>query len=438
MGSTAGGERFVREHFPLLTGSKKGKVPFFPEIPTTLVDLYHRGESSTALASTLGSPKLLGEQGPLPDDLVLFFFDGLSAQLYQEDLAKHLEPFATGGHLATSSMLAQFPSTTSAQVTTLYTMKPVEQTGVWEWFYYEQNLDRIISPLILQEVRRGNFTDLTQEQAEAIFPSSRLMETLAPHVEEACVLQPVLISESRTSSILTTGARRRGYGNMLDLFVKLEDEFEIAGKKGGGKRLWLCYLCEGDTLSHQHGPWSRQARSFWDRLFSSLAIFFSKRLSLQGVKKGRSFGTWVFSDHGHLEIDHEKLLYLDEIYPPLKRYLRRDDEGAPLAPAGSLRDYFLYLSNEGREHIGKIQQGLQSRLEGDAWVATFEELTSYAIWPTDISLCARAQFPDLCVCPKASHSVWWYEGRGKAPLLRGSHGGLTTIERETPFLEFLS
>src|SRR3954469_20604074 len=42
---------------------------------------------------------------------------------------------------------AQFPSTTKAHLTTLYTGLPVEQHGLYERLFYEPSLDTVISPL---------------------------------------------------------------------------------------------------------------------------------------------------------------------------------------------------------------------------------------------------------------------------------------------------
>ena len=60
------------------------------------------------------------------------------------------EPFlkTAPGAGQVEKLIAQFPSTTAAHLTTLHTGMPVGEHGIFEWIYYEPALDAIIAPLL--------------------------------------------------------------------------------------------------------------------------------------------------------------------------------------------------------------------------------------------------------------------------------------------------
>ncbi len=112
------------------------------------------------LQSTLlgGSSPALQPQGwaSLPhryDRVVVLFLDALGWRFF-ERFQDHplLQRFVRSGSV--TRLTSQFPSTTSAHVTTLYTGDPVGQHGVFEWFYYEPVVDAMIGPLALLFRRR--------------------------------------------------------------------------------------------------------------------------------------------------------------------------------------------------------------------------------------------------------------------------------------------
>ncbi|MCB0025926.1 MAG: alkaline phosphatase family protein, partial [Caldilinea sp.] len=88
---------------------------------------------------------------PAPGDrfqrVITLFVDAFGWRFF-ERFQDHplLRRFATTGSV--TRLTSQFPSTTSAHVTTLYTGEPVGRHGVFEWFYYEPQLDAVIAPLL--------------------------------------------------------------------------------------------------------------------------------------------------------------------------------------------------------------------------------------------------------------------------------------------------
>ncbi len=91
---------------------------------------------------------MLPELGDAPPRVVAVLVDALG-WTFLERLAERAPLLARlrsdGGVL--SKLTTQFPSTTTAHVTTLHTAQPVGEHGAYEWFVYEPTLDRIVCPL---------------------------------------------------------------------------------------------------------------------------------------------------------------------------------------------------------------------------------------------------------------------------------------------------
>jgi hypothetical protein len=79
--------------------------------------------------------------------VVLFLVDAFGWRFFERfQDAPFIKRMAKYGRI--EKLISQFPSTTAAHVTTIHTGWPVGQSGVYEWYYYEPQLDAIIAPLL--------------------------------------------------------------------------------------------------------------------------------------------------------------------------------------------------------------------------------------------------------------------------------------------------
>ena len=79
--------------------------------------------------------------------MVLFLVDAFGWRFFERfQDAAFIQRMAKHGRI--EKLISQFPSTTAAHVTTIHTGWPVGQSGVYEWYYYEPQLDAIIAPLL--------------------------------------------------------------------------------------------------------------------------------------------------------------------------------------------------------------------------------------------------------------------------------------------------
>lgn len=387
------------------------KNPCFSDIPHELLRFF----CSTADKTQLGSLLEL-KQGN--KNLIAFFVDGLGWDVF-EQLKEHF-PFLDDC-LKKKSIIplrAQFPSTTSAEVTTLYTGVPVELSGVWEWYFYHPKVHKIVSPLLYTYARDMSAGSLLENlNLSELFPRPRILEQIQNVYKY--VIQPEEFYDSLVSRHLISGALRLGYRDMDDLFQKII----IATQVQNFPFLAIGYFGLADSLSHKYGPYSKEVWQVWLKFFAKLEQFISRQWSDTQL--------WLFSDHGHLPISHSKTIELNLLYPQLEQLVAKDSLGLPLAPAGSCRDFFLYLNPN--VDVDEVKRQLQTKLEGRAFVADLEDLMNQDVWRYEPSELARARFPHLCICPYENWNVWWKNEQ--IPLVhRGYHGGLSDIELLTPFL----
>ncbi|MGH3074233.1 MAG: alkaline phosphatase family protein, partial [Gaiellales bacterium] len=78
-------------------------------------------------------------------------------------------------------LTSQFPSTTSAHMTTLHSGLPVGETGIYEWFQLEPALDRVIAPLLFSYAGDDERETLRASDIDpgSLYPAATLYERLA-------------------------------------------------------------------------------------------------------------------------------------------------------------------------------------------------------------------------------------------------------------------
>ena len=134
---------------------KVGKSGFSSSFCKPLYDSYCFSRIPATIEYLLTGKKLL----TLPKDclqvqdhpydmVVLFFIDGFGWTFFEKYQDKYPFLFRFVKEGIVSKITSQFPSTTAAHVTTINSGEEVGQTGVYEWFYYEPIVDRMIAPLL--------------------------------------------------------------------------------------------------------------------------------------------------------------------------------------------------------------------------------------------------------------------------------------------------
>jgi hypothetical protein len=139
------------------------------------------------------------------------------------------------------------------------------------------------------------------------------------------------------------------------------------------------------------------------------------------------------ADHGQVETDPQTTLYLNRApaFAGIETFLRTNAEGGLIVPAGSARDFFLYVKPEA---LDEARAFLASRLEGRAEVRKVADLMDEGYFGPKLSPQFRARAGDLVILPYQGQAVWWYEKGKFEQRFHGHHGGLTKQEMEIPLI----
>ena len=317
-------------------------------------------------------------------------------------------------------LTSQFPSTTTAHVTTIHSGLPVAEHGVYEWHVLEPTLNRLITPLLFSfsgDSERETLAGLLNP--EDIYPAESLHARLAEAGVRSSVALPAAIAHASPNRVLLRGS------DVLPFSAPEEGLAAAAAALAATDNAHAhVYLDEVDAFMHAVGPDDRAA----DVAFAE---------ALTAIERAPfSPGTLVLltADHGMSPVDPARSVYVNQIWPELATHLETGADGKPLAPAGSCRDLFLHVRDG---HVDEVRDRLGDRLDGVADVVTAETLVADGIF-TEPSLRLQTRLGDVVVLPRYGEAVYWHEPGRFVQHLHGQHGGLSPQEMEIPLLAWVA
>jgi hypothetical protein len=273
---------------------------------------------------------------------------------------------------------SQFPSTTTAHLTTLYSGLAVEEHGLYEWRCYEPQERRVIRPLLFAPAHEGM-------PPLRITPRQLLPWPSVFEQRPTTVFQPEAIAHTPYGSAALAGAD-------VKPFRGIEDGVRQLAETPG---LSYLYWDRIDAAGHRFGPSSDEFAEQSVRALDALATLDVPLL--------------VTADHGQIDVTVTD--DLAALWPPLLGHLTQD-------PAGSARDLFLHVDDP-----ETVLHELSGRVEGTVHLA--KDLFPNA-GPRLLE-----RLGDVCVLPADGRMA----GLGAFPSperdFKGHHGGRTAEEMET-------
>ncbi len=356
------------------------------------------------------------------DAVVVFFIDAFGWRFFEKfQEAPFLKRMAKHGSI--EKITSQFPSTTAAHVTTIHTGLPVGESGVYEWFYYEPQLDAVIAPLLFSYAGSKYREDLTNTgiHPPLIYPKG----VLYPELGKMGVTPYYFGSREHTpstfSSVAMAGAEQIPFKTLSEAFTNVGLLLEAAKTP----TYIHLYFDKIDSLCHEYGPNSLQVEAEIETFLLMMEYYFERMF------KGRKRILFLMTaDHGMAEVNPQTTTYLNRgpAFTGIERFFKSNRQGKLLVPAGSPRDMFLYVQDH---QLEEAQEFLATRLEGRADVVKTEVLIHEGYFGAEVSNRFLSRVGNLVVLSYLHESVWWYEYDKFEMQYYGHHGGLTPQEMET-------
>ncbi len=359
------------------------------------------------------------------DKVVLFFIDAFGWRFFERYQNKYpaLKRFLEKGMV--SKITSQFPSTTAAHVTTIHTGKPVGESGVFEWYYYEPKLDAIIAPLLFSFAGDKDRNTLeTVIDPKELYPNTSFYQRLEDKGINTYMFQSDKFTPSPYGNVVTQGVQN------INAFSDWENALRDCSKaviNENEKAYFYFYHGDIDSTGHRHGPASKEFHSEVDRFLTKLEELFIS------VVTGNCGNTLMLmtADHGQTDIDPATTIYLNQEIPEIIEWTRTNRKGELLVPGGNCRDMFLYIKDE---YVDRAVSNLKQKLADKAEVHLVEDLIDQGFFGDNISGKLKDRIGNICILPYKNDSVFWWEKGRFEQHYYGHHGGLAPEEMDTIFL----
>ncbi|WP_298820001.1 alkaline phosphatase family protein [Chloroflexus sp.] len=388
----------------------------FARIPATIERLL-TGASVAGLpaAALAGLPER-------PQTVVLLMLDSFGWEFFSRfiDHAPFLRRFLTTGRIC--QLTSAFPSTTAVHVTLLHTGLAADQSGIYEWYIFEPDLQAVIGSLLFSPVFERAADGLVAYGVDPnqIYPPERFYRRLADAGVTSAVFLPAALAHSVYTRVLCQGALITPFQSIADAATRLRYLFEHQQGQG----FYHVYFDSIDAAMHEHGPTAAAVTTVITSVLDQL------EQHLMPVLQAAPQPTllMVTADHGQMTVDPQQSIVLNRLWPDLERFLRHGGDHRPLPPSGSPRVTMLHVQPEAVE---EVQVQLQRRLGERATVLRTNDLLTSGYFGPQPGVRLRARLGELTILPGPDGAIGWEHPRAKPVAFRGLHGGLTAAEMLT-------
>jgi predicted AlkP superfamily pyrophosphatase or phosphodiesterase len=316
-----------------------------------------------------------------------------------------------------------FPSTTAANLTSVSTGLTPQEHGLPEWYVYMQEIGRIIVTLPFTEVGdSGRDTLVGKFDPRSLFDGTTIYQRLKRAGISSKSFAPRSLANTAYSKVSRAGSGVEPYASASDLSVSLRRSVEGAR----GLNYFFVYWSNIDTIEHIYGPGTDEALVEGSIISQALYEGFLSKIDASAAKKTI---VAVTADHGQLQIDPNKTLYMNR-FSKLRKRFQKNPAGKSIPPWGSARDSFMLVKDDA---VDEAKSYLEEKLKGVASVIKTDDGIAAGLFGINRpSKRFRRRVGNLMVLPYDNKTVWYrYPGESKLKM-GGHHGGLTEAETTIP------
>jgi hypothetical protein len=317
-----------------------------------------------------------------------------------------------------------FPSQTTNALTTLNTGLTPQEHGLFEYYLYIKEVDRIVSTLSFDPLgsKRRNMLIQKGFNPKILYNGNTIQNNLQAAGVKTFVHIYTSYAYSNYSTMLFNGSRIVPNLKSSDLIVKLRKNLE----KAKGPAYFFVHLSNLDTISHEYGPESYE----YSAELSVITHLLNKEL-VEKVDSKTAKETLVLltSDHGGVSIIPQNTTYLNE-FPQLVRNLQSGKGGKRILPTGSARDVFLHIKED---KLTETKDLLEQKIGYKAKIVETRDAIKNGLFGLgDVSSEFSDRAGNLLIIPYRNETVWYAHFKDRRLNLMGHHGGLDEKEMLVP------
>ncbi len=364
---------------------------------------------------------------PRYDIVITLLIDGFGWRFFEKfnETSSCLKEMVHNGSV--SKLTSQFPSTTAAHITTIHTGLEVGQSGVYEWQYYEPQLDDLFACLLYSYAGDGKRETLRGIGSPAtLYPQETFYQSLQTHGIASHVLQHREYTPSTYSNTVFQGAEVHPFVSLPSALASLEQLVNQVQEP----TYFILYFSHLDSVSHVYGTHTLQVEAEIRSLLMLLDWWFARLASATSLKTL----LLLTADHGHTPIDPKSTIYLNQLpgAEQFQHYLQTNRKGKLMVPAGCCRDMHLYVKPD---YLEEAEAWLIQNLEEHAEVFRTQNLVEGGFFGKQpISSELQSRLGNLVIVPHAREAVWWHVPKKFEQNHYSAHGGMVDEEMEIPLL----